>query len=139
MTLKLTPALAEAIRRHAEETYPEECCGFVLGHAGADGREAAGIRRADNEGGDTAPNRYLVSPEAYLAAELETAREGREILGVYHSHPDHEARPSEFDRTHAFPGLSYLIVPVRDGKAGEIRSWMLAGDRTRFDPEPVTG
>jgi proteasome lid subunit RPN8/RPN11 len=137
MVLKLGPAPAAAIRRHGEETYPHECCGFLLGRSGAGGREVARLLRADNERGDSPRNRYFISPEAYLAAELEAEKEGREILGVYHSHPDHEARPSEFDRTHAFPGLSYVIVSVREGKAEEVRSWVLAADRSRFDPEPV--
>ncbi len=137
MNLKLTPAGLDAIRRHGEETYPHECCGFLLGHEGPEGREVARLVRAENERDDFPEHRYLISPEAYLRAELAAREEGREILGFYHSHPDHEARPSNFDREHAFPGLSYVIVSVWEGKAEKVRSWVLAEDRSRFDPEPL--
>ena len=137
MNLKLTPSGLEAIRRHGEEAYPHECCGFLLGHEGPEGRVVARPVPAENERDDSPKNRYFISPEAYLRAEIAAGKEGREIVGFYHSHPDHEARPSEFDREHAFPGLSYLIVSVRGGKAEAVRSWVLAGDRSRFDPEPV--
>ncbi len=139
MSLVLSARDLTAIRRRGEENYPHECCGFLLGHEREGKREVARLLDADNEREDSPRNRYLISPEAYLAAERAAEREGREVLGFYHSHPDAEARPSEFDRAHALPGVSYVIVSVRERRAGEVNSWVLREDRTRFEPEPIEG
>jgi len=138
MSLKLVSADREAIRAHGEETYPQECCGFLLGRMAAGSREVVRLHRARNERQNPAGNRYLISPEAYLQAEREAERAGLEIVGFYHSHPDAEARPSEFDRAHALPGCSYVIVSVRAGIAQDLRSWALSDDYTRFDSEVLT-
>jgi len=88
-------------------------------------------------------NRYLIPPEVILRTEREARAEGSDIIGYYHSHPDHPSKPSAFDREHAWPGYSYLIVSVRgDGSAGggrarDERSWRLSNDRKRFDEEPI--
>jgi len=139
MTLALDEPHRAAIRTHGEETYPHECCGFLLGTGGGGGRKVVRLRRARNERDDAGRNRYLISPRAYLEAEIEAERSGLEILGFYHSHPDAPARPSEFDREHALPGCSYVIVSVRDGRSGELLSWLLSGDYTRFEAEPLSG
>ena len=137
MTLLLREEDRNAILRHGEAAYPEECCGFLLGAEGPDGRRAVRLARAANERVDTRRRRFVISPETYLEVESEAIREGLDIIGIYHSHPEAPAAPSEFDREHAFPGLSYVIVSVRDGRAAEIASWTLRDDRTRFDPEPL--
>lgn len=138
MSLTLTERHRGAIRIHGEESYPHECCGFLLGTVVEEARTVARLMRADNERVDSARNRYLISPRAYLDAELEAQRRGLEILGFYHSHPDAPAEPSEFDREHALPGCSYVIVSVREGRSGELRSWILSGDYTRFVSEPLS-
>jgi proteasome lid subunit RPN8/RPN11 len=137
MSLQLGDLHAAAIRRHGEETYPHECCGFLLGRARGESKETVRLRPARNEREDSARNRYLISPEAYLEAEKQADREGLEIVGFYHSHPDAEARPSEFDRSHALPWCSYVIVSVREGTARDLRSWILSGETRQFTPEEI--
>ena len=138
MTLTLSTNDHEAIRRHGESTYPEECCGFLLGTGDGSDKKVVGILRADNQRRDSARNRYLIAPEDYLAAELQAQRSGLEIVGFYHSHPDSEAHPSEFDRKHALPWCSYLIVSVSEGRAEGLSSWVLAEDHSEFLEEMIT-
>jgi proteasome lid subunit RPN8/RPN11 len=137
MTLTLGTNDHESIRRHGESTYPEECCGFLLGTGDGDDKNVVGILRADNQRRDSARNRYLIAPEDYLAAELQAQRSGLEIVGFYHSHPDSEARPSEFDRKQALPWCSYLIVTVVGGRAEGLSSWVLAEDHSEFIEEMI--
>jgi proteasome lid subunit RPN8/RPN11 len=82
-------------------------------------------------------NRYLLTPQDYLAGELEAASQGLDVIGVFHSHPDHPNRPSEFDRQWAMPFLSYVITSVNAGAAVESRAWLLADDRSQFIEEPM--
>jgi proteasome lid subunit RPN8/RPN11 len=137
MALRLDREGEALIRAHAEETYPHECCGFLIGRAAGDEREARRVTRADNQRSDSPRNRYLISPEAYLRAEQEAEEGGLEVIGFYHSHPDAPPRPSEFDRSHALPGCSYVIVGVEGGRAGDLRSWLLADDHRAFAEEPI--
>lgn len=128
-----------AAQRHAGSTYPEECCGFLLGSDLGDegGARVARVLAVDNQRQDSRHNRYVIHPETVLAAQKEARGSGFDIVGYYHSHPDHPAVPSEFDREHAWPGMSYLIVSVRKGDIAETRSWRLADDRSRFDEETL--
>lgn len=133
------------IRAHGEATYPEECCGILVGRsekaAGGNGAVRARVVRlvgAENEREDeNRHNRYLIPPEVILRTEREARADGLDVVGYYHSHPDHPSRPSDFDRDHAWPGYSYLIVSVREGRARDERSWRLSDDRSRFDEEPI--
>jgi proteasome lid subunit RPN8/RPN11 len=125
----------DAIGRHAERTYPEECCGFLLGEAQDGATRVERVVPAANERGDSRHNRFVMSPETVLAAHKEARAAGLAVVGYYHSHPDHPAEPSEFDREHAWPGLSYLIVSVRVGQVDRARSWRLRDDRERFEEE----
>jgi proteasome lid subunit RPN8/RPN11 len=136
-SLSLSPRHLEAICRHGEATYPEECCGFLLGTTA--GGETAVERTVpvENERPDSRHNRFVIQPETVLAAHKEARTLGLDVVGYYHSHPDHPARPSEFDREHAWPGLSYLIVAVANGEAQDARSWRLSDDRERFEEEEV--
>ena len=129
----------QTIELHGKTTYPEECCGVLIGRpAAGDGTTLVErLLSVDNERGDSRHNRYVISPETILAAQREARVAGLEIVGYYHSHPDHPARPSDFDREHAWPGLSYLIVSVERGQAVDARSWRLADDRERFDEETL--
>lgn len=112
---------------HAASTYPEECCGFLLGVADADGGEVHVHRvlPARNEHPDRRDCRYLIAPETVLAARREARSLGLEVVGYYHSHTDGSAEPSAHDLRDAWPATSYLIVPVEDGVAGTPRSWRL--------------
>ena len=132
--LHLTPATEQAIRQHAESSYPHECCGAMLGSA--DGRvlEAMPLENVTTE---ERRRRFLVSPEAYRAAEQRADATGAALVGIYHSHPDHPAEPSATDLAAAWPNLSYLIVSVQSGRVVAMRSWRLRADRSRFDEETV--
>jgi len=138
--LVLMPRHRLAVETHAAATYPEECCGVLIGRALTDGSGTLVERvlPVDNERQDSRNNRYMIHPETVLAAEKEARRLGLDVVGYYHSHPDHPARPSEFDREHAWPGLSYVIVSVMDGTAEDTRSWRLEDDRSSFGEEELT-
>jgi len=144
MTLELTQDLLNDIHAHGEAAYPEEGAGFLLGYLlpgeGSDGdrRRVTAILGLENTREDAARrNRYLLTPQAYLRGEQEAARLGLEVLGVFHSHPDHPDRPSEFDREWAMPWFSYVITSVHSGRAVESRSWRLAEDRSSFNEESI--
>ncbi len=137
MSLTITSTLLQEIREHGRAAYPHECCGLLLGKANHASKAATALRPVVNRRLDTPQNRYLIAPEDWLETERETRRKGLEIIGVYHSHPDHPSRPSEFDREHAFPFYSYIIVSVASGEAADLRSWTLRDDRSDFDPEEL--
>lgn len=135
--LLITPGHLETIHRHAEASYPEECCGFLIGSAGGGSTVVERVLPAGNQREDSRHNRYLIEPETVLAAHKEARSLGLDVVGYYHSHPDHPSRPSDFDREHAWPGLSYLIVSVQKGRVADERSWRLADERDRFDEETI--
>ena len=140
MSVSLAPAHAGAIREQGRRSYPEECCGALLGTADprfpSDKRVAA-LAPLANERTDSRANRFLISADEVRRLEAEGRRRGLDVLGFYHSHPDHPARPSEFDREHAWPWYSYLILEVREGRDGALRAWRLAEDRSSFEEEPL--
>ncbi len=136
--LSIPPRHLEAICRHGEESYPEECCGFLIGTGGASATTVERALPVENERQESRHNRYLIQPEMVLAAHKEARAKGLDVVGYYHSHPDHPAQPSELDREHAWPGLSYLIVAVANGKAADARSWRLSDDRERFEEEEIS-
>ena len=133
MSVMLTPGVSRAIRQHGCDTYPNECCGALIGRDG-EVTEAFPLPNTTAEG---PRRRFLVRPEDYRAAEAQATAAGAELLGFYHSHPDHPAIPSQYDLDHAWPVFSYVIVSVRDGKPQEIRSWQLREDRSQFDEQRI--
>jgi proteasome lid subunit RPN8/RPN11 len=137
MTLMLSAGDLGAIRAHAERDYPREACGLLGGAWDGDVKRVARVQAVANARDDSPRNRYLIEPEAFLRATKALEQAGLEVLGVYHSHPDHPARPSEFDREHAWPRLSYVIVRVAGGAAAEGTSWVLADDRATFHEESM--
>ena len=137
MMLRLPEAVLAQIHAYGEEAYPEEGAGFLLGADGAE-RAVQAILALSNSRENTARhNRYLISPGDYLKAEMEAERLGLSLIGVFHSHPDHPDRPSEFDREWAQPFFSYVITSVQFGKAVESRSWRLVNDRSQFVEEEI--
>jgi cysteine synthase B len=122
------------IRAEAVSAYPDECCGALIGSGTGEVDAAAPLENVSTAGRQ---RRFLVSPDAYRHAEAEADRTGRQLLGFYHSHPDHPAEPSAFDLEHAWPNLSYVIVSVRRGRIDDVRSWRLRGDRSQFDEEQL--
>ncbi|MDQ2731636.1 MAG: M67 family metallopeptidase [Armatimonadota bacterium] len=135
MAINLKPEHRQAMQRHAEETYPHECCGFLLGKDVDGVKQISSILQASNLRDDSPQNRYLIDPKDFLRADRQARAEGLDILGIYHSHPDHPARPSEFDREHAWPYYSYIIFAVHGGKVVDAHSWLLNEDRAAFDEE----
>jgi proteasome lid subunit RPN8/RPN11 len=143
--LALGPEWEAAIRAEGEKAYPNECCGVLLGKLEdtAEGLEG-GKRRVENiipiENSREEAERYHrfeIQPEDLMRAELAARKAGRDVLGFYHSHPDHPAKPSDFDREHALPFYSYVIAGVNKGRAGELTSWELAPDRANFLEEEI--
>jgi proteasome lid subunit RPN8/RPN11 len=129
----------DEIRRHGEGEYPYECCGLLLGRIEADGRktvvEIYAVSNAREE--EARHNRSLITPEEYLRGERHARARGLDVVGNYHSHPDHSAVPSQFDLEHAWPTWSYVIVSVREGRASDVRSWEMEADRSRFNEEEM--
>lgn len=118
------PALA-SLRCHGERDYPNEACGLLLGTSGAAGvaiDESFPVRNLNEE---RARDRYDLDPRGQLEADRRARGSGRDVVGVYHSHPDHPALPSEFDRAHAYPGWVYVIVKVAGGVAAEAGAFVL--------------
>ena len=138
MTLTLSKEILQQIYAHGEGAYPEEGAGFLLGSEDGGQRHVAQIFVTENAREDDARhNRYLVTPQEYLQAEIAAELLGLSLIGVFHSHPDHPNRPSEFDREWAQPFFSYVITSVNEGKAVESRSWRLAEDRSKFEEEEI--
>jgi proteasome lid subunit RPN8/RPN11 len=137
MTLRLRAQESEQIYAHLSRAYPEEGCGVLLGRDRGDAREVARAVLIQNWREDSKHNRYLIAPEQFLAAEREAQDAALDVVGFFHSHPDHPARPSGFDLEHAWPFYSYLIVSVEHGQATDMRAWRLAEDRSGFEPETL--
>lgn len=132
--LVISEHLLRRVSAHVEGTYPEEGAGFLLGSDGVV-REVFPLSNAREEG--ARHNRYLITPEDYLNAEMRAAELGMDLVGVFHSHPDCPNVPSEYDREWAQPFFSYLITRVDRGRAVSHRSWRLAEDRSRYDEEAL--
>src|SRR6185312_8639157 len=126
--LKIGKSHYEAIRRHGEETYPHECCGVLLGQMGDNARIVTSTARAGNTRTDSAHNRYNIDPKDLIRIQREGRERGEDIIGFYHSHPDHPAQWSQTDfaEAHWF-GCSYVITSVEKGKAVLTNSFELAG------------
>ena len=135
--LRIGEDLVRRIRAHGVETYPDECCGALLGRDAEESREVVDLLPLANRRNDSPRNRFELAPDDVRLAE-KTARERRlELLGWYHSHPDAPARPSEFDREHAWPWYSYIIVSVQKGEPRDMTSWRLQDDRSAYDMEAI--
>ncbi len=135
--LRLASQFLAQIRAHGESSYPEEGAGFLLGTDG-EARQVLKILTLPNRREDGARhNRYLIAPKDYLFGELEADRLHMTLLGVFHSHPDHPDRPSDYDRDWAQPNFSYVITSVEKGKAVTSRSWRLLEDRSAFAEEAL--
>jgi proteasome lid subunit RPN8/RPN11 len=136
--IEITQAELHKIHRHGEEAYPEEGAGFLLGRMEGELKRVTAILPVTNSREDSARhNRYLLTAPDYARAEAEAEVRGLDLLGVFHSHPDHPNRPSEFDREWAMPWFSYIITSVEAGKAAGSRSWLLSEDRSQFFEETI--
>jgi len=128
-TFRVTAAVDREIRRHGEETYPHECCGALVG---TDGHTTATVA-LPNTTEEGPRRRFMVRPSDYRLAEQRAQELGGDLLGFYHSHPDHPARPSQYDLDHAWPTFAYVIVSVAVGKSELMTVWFLKDDRSIFE------
>lgn len=149
-TLQLTLSQLGQIFRHLESTYPEEGCGLLVGSASSERTVVREVREAGNswtpemaewlgQGADPTAsrrNRFSIAPEVMFQVQKAARHRHLSIVGIYHSHPDAPAIPSEFDRSIAWPHYSYAIASVQQGKAVDIRSWKLDGNQ-QFQPEKI--
>ena len=128
------------IGQHGERDYPHECCGLLIGREPTEGHkivlETYPISNAREE--EARHHRSLITPEEYMRGERYARERDLDVVGNYHSHPDHVAVPSKYDLDHAWPTWSYIIVSVRQGSAVDLRSWEMQSDRSRFDEEEIT-
>src|SRR5512140_2695512 len=127
--LAISHELLDKIHTHGEKAYPEEGAGFLIG---SDGKVETILTLENARENGARHNRFLITPEDYLKAEMTADKLGLSLIGVFHSHPDHPNRPSEYDREWAQPFFSYIITTVDQGKAIESRSWRLLEDRSKF-------
>ena len=125
------------IEAHGKEGYPHEVCGIILGVAGTEGNKALQVRRAANLNNDRAHDRYELDPKDLLRAEKDARDADMEIIGFYHSHPDHPDIPSEFDRERAWPSYSYIISSIMGGKEASTKSWLLNDESQVFEEEKI--
>jgi proteasome lid subunit RPN8/RPN11 len=139
--LRLTRAVYEQIRAHGEQTYPNECCGALLGNSTPDGWQVEAAVPAGNIRTDSAHNRYQIAPLELVKIEHDARRRGLGIAGFYHSHPDHPARWSITDLSEAhWLGCSYVITAIVKGEAAVTNSFSLAGvteEDKRFEQEKI--
>ncbi|MGB8476211.1 MAG: M67 family metallopeptidase [Candidatus Acidiferrum sp.] len=150
LELGISAELSQRIREHGIATYPYECCGALLGrdHALSDipesdeksggiSREVVSLFPLVNRRDDSPRNRFSVTAEDVREAEKIATAQGLEVIGWYHSHPDHPARPSGYDHEHAWPWYSYVIVSVHTGVPQDMTSWRLKDDRSAFVEEKI--
>ena len=133
--LTLEAGIADAIRRHGISTYPDECCGALIGSDGIV-RRVSPLPNTTEEG---ARRRFLVRPADYKQAEADATRLKGELLGFYHSHPDAPARPSQYDLDHAWPFFWYVIVSIQQARPENMTVWRLADDRSQFREATLDG
>jgi proteasome lid subunit RPN8/RPN11 len=132
----VSESLADEIRRHGEAAYPAECCGVLVGRVEGEAKEVVRLAPAVNRRTDD-PHRYLIAPDDLRRLDADVRAAGLDIVGYYHSHPDHPAAPSAFDAAHAWPWYSYVIVRIDQGRGAELASWVLADDRPHMLPESL--
>lgn len=133
--LTFSTEMRNAIEAHAVETYPLECCGVIVGRVSDGLREGIEIFRARNLNDERAHDRYDLDPRDFVRIDREARERGLDVIGIYHSHPDHPAQPSETDLAGAWSGYSYVIVVVNDGEPGDLCSFELTADG--FEQEEV--
>lgn len=127
------------MRRQAERDYPFECCGLMLGQFAANARKVVReILPISNAREELARrNRFLIQPEELMRGEKLAREKGMDVVGFYHSHPDDRAVPSSYDLEHAWPTYSYVVIAVEKGQAGDLRSWEMEADRSKFNEEEI--
>jgi proteasome lid subunit RPN8/RPN11 len=135
--IQITEEEIEKIREHGRDTYPDECCGVIIGKYKDERPVITETRRMTNTNAGNPTRRYNIDPLELMKLEDELDNTGLTMLGIYHSHPDHPAKPSKFDLDHAWPNLSYIVLSVERGEARVLTSWRLKRDLQDFDEEEI--
>jgi len=133
--LKISRDAFEAIRSHGAEGYPQEICGIMVGPR--NDRTVSGVKRARNIVVERSRDRYEIDPRDHIRIQREADAAGLDIVGYYHSHPDHPAQASRFDTERAWAGYIYLIVAVHQGKPVDANAFVADSDGGPFQPEPL--
>ena len=133
--MKIRQEALDAIRAHGAEGYPREICGIMIGPH--DERAVSEVKRARNIVVERARDRYEIDPRDHIRIQREADAAGLDIVGYYHSHPDHPAQASRFDTERAWAGYVYLIVAVHDGKPVDANAFVADADGGPFHPEPI--
>lgn len=140
MALKIGAGDVGHIHEHAREAYPEECAGVLVGMDAGGTKVIVDVWRAENTfEEEERSHRFLIEPSKIKEFEEKARERDLDILGFYHSHPDHPAEPSEYDRDHAWPYYSYIIASVSKDNVEDMRSWVLRDDRSGYDEETILG
>ncbi|MDH4227749.1 MAG: M67 family metallopeptidase [Deltaproteobacteria bacterium] len=135
--LKFKKSVYEEIRRVSEAAYPHECCGALIGKFSEDGSATAvSSVSLTNMNTTRANDRYEVNPAELLKVEKDVKREGLDVIGFFHSHPDHPSKPSQFDRDRGWPEYHYTIVSVESGAVADIKNWKIEAEDKPFGSEP---
>ena len=137
MPLKIGWGDVGHIHEHAEEAYPEECAGAMVGMNLEGMKIVVDVWRAENTQEEERSRRFLIEPLKIKEFEEKAAERDMDVLGFYHSHPDHPAEPSDYDREHAWPYYSYVIASVGEGGGANLRAWVLKDDRTGYEEEQI--
>ncbi|MBI5888208.1 MAG: M67 family metallopeptidase [Deltaproteobacteria bacterium] len=135
-TVNVPKRVYDQIIGHAKEAYPHECCGVLVGNSMGD-RKIFESHRANNINTERANDRYVIDPKEINIIDKVARSEGLDIMGFYHSHPDHPDRPSQFDRDMGQPQYSYIIVSVHKGTETSVKSWMFTEDKEPFKEEAI--
>ena len=135
--INLTQELIDQFCIHAEKDYPYECCGFILGHFNNQISNGIKYLPAINTKETNRERRFLIDPKTYQKAEETADNNNLSVISIVHSHPDHPDQPSDFDRDHAWPGFSYIIISVKKGDVKSYRSWQLNENRDFFVEENI--
>ena len=137
MPLKIGRGDVGHIREHAKEAYPEECAGALVGMDVGEMKIVVDVWRAQNTHEEERSRRFLIGPSRIKEFEERARERDMDVLGFYHSHPDHPAEPSEYDREHAWPYYSYVIAAIGEDRIEDLRSWVLKEDRSGYEEEQI--
>lgn len=138
--IRFTHQLNQEMSAHGEREYPNECCGLLIGRFSDGGKKTAVkiLPLSNARESDAKHHRFLIPPQELLRGESYAAANGLDVIGFYHSHPDHPAIPSQYDLEHAWPVYSYIVIAVSGGRTGDLRSWELQPDRSAFNEEEIS-
>ena len=138
MKVIVPPGILERMRRHGEETYPHECCGFMLGSAEDGMQRIVEIRSQANERTESRENRFLITPDQFKAAESAARKAGLQLVGIYHSHPDCGAYFSATDLKNSCPWYSFVVLSIQKGEFDHANSFLPNFDQTDAPKEELT-